>query len=950
MPPKPAERDRALRAGDVQTIIRLFAGATEAQRREHAAAVMAWIRRIQLNEKSHYSSRARDQLAPGEELSDVHQLVPAAYAAVLACGTLAEVKSFYPAWALELGFVDVLKDRRPPWLDDYARFILDESRGRISGYGWRKVRSLVRAGLCRPPAHAGYVLGALEGIQPRQYEIERHRCEQAGLPLPEPPTMLDLLLAERDWLETAFWQLFELDGTGEVSLANHEKYGSMHYAWTEPLVELSRRGVLSRDRLLDASLAALSRDFIQFRAGWFSRFHEALRPTARERADRTDAYLALLASNIPPTVVFAIDGVTLADDERPIPAAKFLPALEPALNARGRAVVRSALDLLDRVAIREPSARPATARAAVTALLNPAIDVQRFALAWLEKHGDRTDADLRRRLDEVSGAVAASLRGRLQAWTAATPPATDRPASATVAITPPVTRAAAVPPPPAPAIPDRTDPSRAIIPLASFDELLDQAAAILETPENPDDIERLLAALVRFAPHRPADFARRVGPLARRAVKRVSPFSFKPHFDPIVQRSLAATVLSWLGDMDVFTRIPVFTSDGAEPFEFLLRRLRVIVDHVRRASPLPLLSAPTHRDGWIAPAALVERWCAWQQAGTAPDLHEQVVALLRLAPERRAEALPAAAVLTGESGAAVRHALGQNSRPGQNVALWLAAYRSHQPFGDLPGLEQLHPHLGPDAGRAAEYTWVARGESHGTAARVGHAFSIESRPPRPEHTDSACLPVLWHTPSEGMGSSSRTLVRWMAHLWPSHRESFFAHGLPRLQRAVDWSDNGDRETPGYLEPLLEPHTELRPMAGLALALGLAAQDPALRGHAQDALIAVISDGRLDAAVLGAAMARLLYIGNNKLMRWAKSLAEVARVSPRHAAAVADVLPRILHADPARAPRDLGALLELLVELSSETGLPLSDPQARAYLGALNGSGKVARLARQLLRG
>ena len=39
-----------------------------------------------------------------------------------------------------------------------------------------------------------------------------------------------------------------------------------------------------RQRLLDASLAALARDFSTYRAGWFSRFHESLAPTDDERA------------------------------------------------------------------------------------------------------------------------------------------------------------------------------------------------------------------------------------------------------------------------------------------------------------------------------------------------------------------------------------------------------------------------------------------------------------------------------------------------------------------------------------------------------------------------------------------------------------------------------------------------------------------------------------------
>jgi hypothetical protein len=69
----------------------------------------------------------------------------------------------------------------------------------------------------------------------------------------------------------------------------------------------------------------------------------------------------------------------------------------------------------------------------------------------------------------------------------------------------------------------------------------------------------------------------------------------------------------------------------------------------------------------------------------------------------------------------------------------------------------------------------------------------------------------------------------------------------------------------------------------------------------------------------------------------------------HVTVVVDLLQRTLNANPNRAPRDLGALLELFVEVLSEVGATVTDPKARAYLSALTGSGKSAKLAKQLLR-
>jgi hypothetical protein len=138
------------------------------------------------------------------------------------------------------------------------------------------------------------------------------------------------------------------------------------------------------------------------------------------------------------------------------------------------------------------------------------------------------------------------------------------------------------------------------------------------------------------------------------------------------------------------------------------------------------------------------------------------------------------------------------------------------------------------------------------------------------------------------------------------------------------------------------------MACLALALCLAAEDGALRGHGQDALIAAISEGRVNMDELGSAMSRLLDTGVNKLARWAKSLREVSRVSGDHATTCAELIMRSLHGDPTKAPRDISMVLELLFELISETGGKLDDARTKNYLAGLTAGGKTAKLVKQLL--
>jgi len=925
MPLSVEKLQKNLRGGDVAAVCKFFEGATEPERRSVALTVVHWCKLLALNWRGGYNKKAAAEVKKLGPIGNWYELMPAAHAAALASASLAEIKAlerrgFVPSEAA----VAILADRRPPWIDDYAELLCEGELRRFGG-NWKQTRALVRAGLCRPPKHENYVLEALNCIWPR-YEQGK-----------EPPKLGDLLLKERDWLESDFWRLFEVDGNGEVSLANCKKYRKSKDTWTDALAELSRRAVLPRDRLLDASLEALSRDFIQFRAGWFSRFHEALVPTSAERAERIDVYLRLLASGIPPTVAFAANAVSIVEQIKPLAAAKLIGALQPALTAKGKAVAKGALQLLEGAAQREPNSKQAICIAAIPALLNEAPEVQKAVFEFLDRHGDKQDPVLRSKLQELEGAVAASLKPRLASWLG-TPPDQAKGRA--------VTGEMDLPRKPL----SRIDPARAVPPITNLDDLIHVAGAVLEEPANPTEIERVLDGISRLCDQRPEDFERRTGFLRKRALKTRDNPGADGSYKPALEHGLAMLFLAWIKGANEFTERPEGLADGQNQYAFLLHRLMAISRRVQVRSAMPLLSAPTHLGGWIEPCVLVERWQEWQKSGLEMDRHDQVLALLRLSPEGREQALELAKDLSGEAGQAFQFALGHEHSTGTNAALWLAAWRSREQQGDLPEFETKHPHLGPDAGVGAQYSWKAWSERR---EFVGHAwthlqFELTTQPRFPKQVDDALLPVLFHGPWQTSEEGKKNMIRWAAQLWPANREAIFAFACQRLEISVDYADAMDREFCAYVEPLAEPHTELRPMACLALALCLAAQDSALRGHGVDGLIAAIAEGRLDVNELGGAMARLLDTGINKFARWAKSLSEVARVSSTHVRAVAELLTRTLYGDPTKAPRDISAFLELLFELLSEIGGKLDDQRARDYIAGLPASGRTARLSRQIL--
>lgn len=114
------------------------------------------------------------------------------------------------------------------------------------------------------------------------------------------------------------------------------------------------------------------------------------------------------------------------------------------------------------------------------------------------------------------------------------------------------------------------------------------------------------------------------------------------------------------------------------------------------------------------------------------------------------------------------------------------------------------------------------------------------------------------------------------------------------------------------------------------------------------MIAAIDDGRLDAQRLGETLRTLLSTALVKLIRWARTLGDAARVSPLHAQVIAGALQFALVDELKWAPKGLHTLLERLKELLIELGEPLAEPRARESLGRLTRSGKTGKLVRELL--
>jgi len=510
----------------------------------------------------------------------------------------------------------------------------------------------------------------------------------------------------------------------------------------------------------------------------------------------------------------------------------------------------------------------------------------------------------------------------------------------------------------------RLDADARLMPIATFDELVERFSAAIEGTDSAEELELILNGINQLADQSPADFDVRVAPLAKRAEKLIgqSPWGTRTA-DPQVRLRMLA--VAWASGQPA--PLPQTSPGVIMVSSFLVLRMVMLSRRARRRLAGPLLATPTHKGGWIDPVALVERAIIWQSIGKTfvpsdadetlgsvgydptvlTDSYDLIQALLRLAPDGRSAALSMAAPLEGKAGAAIRFALGGDESIGKHSGLWVAAARARDPFGTFPELSTQHGDLGPDAAHPARYSWNMKVVA---IHPPGPRLEVQLDPPLTEAHRLANLPLaLLHTDRRHDWSFDNILnIRCRCAVWPANPEACLLRGARVMTERIQSGASTFTPTAPYLEPLFDPDTAFTESAQLALTIALVSKDPGARGLAVDALIALIADGRCAGEEFGLILGKLTATeGIIRLNRLAESLTDVARVSPRHARLAGRITFSAILALKLPLPADLHHLLTPLREWLIATNEPLPAPIA-TVLATIKGAGKTATLANAIL--
>lgn len=801
-------------------------------------------------------------------------------------------------------------------------------------------------------------------------------------------SIADQLRKNPDLLETDIWVLFEFEHfphgwnltSWDIHFSSWEKERRKGEDWKGTFCTLIEEGTIPKKRVLDGIFRSLSQPFTDYESKWYVGLLEQMitREIVPSKEQAEDArFLALLDHpNTSPRSLglkileqlFKLKLIAEKDVLRYIPSI----FLEP---AKGKA--KKAVTLLEKIAKTNEVIRPEVCRIALEGLRHETVDVQQSALDLLLKYDGFADPHIAKSVTQISPSLAASVRGKIPGEKETTKKAIP-PSRRTV-----VEEALEI----------RYEP---IEPVQSFDELFDLAVRLVEKIDDFDEVERFLDGLSRLGNEKPNDFETKTKPLLKRIKAKTAIDESHSANKEIVEYfadllplhgiQLVADVRCLIGSwiLNEFPEIITLEvpydrqwkhlpdderyfrhqfkhgnnkwylheiDSSSNPVLLLFsKRIEAVLSAVIAGRSCPMLSAPTHKNAWIDPSVFVRRFIETKKSALESDDYDRVLALLRLKPEGRKDALKtldASIKKRDDYCNAVRYALGADKvNIGQYAPYWIAAARCRNPFEDDPRVEKAFPNLGPGAGTFARYSLVVENLRYYS----DHAIVVKTAPAIKQSLTSVELADLCLFPSVAIhyGTTRRYegqpgYFPWLNSIWPQNLDPATATTIDSCACDVDTaSDYGF----SHLIPLLgNAAFALHSIGASALFIALSCKSQLTHTSAIDSLITVIADGRLKSGAAISSVRELLGLKALKTIRWSPHLKTISEQSGRHASFVFELLEGVLDQFPAR---ELGVFLEIMNEIGVTLRKQVSSEPCREFLQSLSGSGKAAKLAKKLL--
>ncbi len=1004
----PEDLDKILKKNDVQACLAFFSDMSEAKRKLLATRADAWLKVVlsvaadavpvwwtqsasldRARQTKEESNRLKSELP--KQAQDL-ACVECCRIAVLATANLTEIRKFGEEGVPtpENAFA-VLAARKPKWLDKWMKFACKER----TFTHWLLIRRMEREGLAELEADSNYWSGMAMGLPqrsealPSAFDDDLQLCDMLWSMLDDEPTMLLLSGLPNVPSPEGSYDYRSTLGL-DTSESRERIFVRAADAWEEAIPHLMAKTTIDKTKLNDSMVYWLNRlgaddqesttVNLGTRFSWFGAVYASIEKDEKLKRRNLPRIVGLLNAPNRFAIRWAIEKLRSYDAEL-LPVDDIGAGMASLFRIKGREHAAEAMVLLKHMANSPGVDKKQIAHIALEGLEHSSQEIHKKSLDLIGKLGVADDAGfamaLRERLSCLSGLlreradklvkgaltdVAGSncggdlepeqesfddlgdLESRINLLEESVKElAGINEAVAALKNTAPYVKALSFATYQIP----RLNLTTAVTPITDVDDLIFRMIQIIEGNADAETMELVMDGVSRLCDQHEDNLAELFSPLHNRVQQSMASAGWRfltgGPFSHVI-----TLIAAWSEQRALNVQSPfVDQLVNQSPGDFFALRIQGVVNRVLKRVSRPLLSAPTHKGGWVDPRIMVERQRSYSLDGLgAVDGADFIQALLRCTPDGRVEALRDSRDISGEFGAALRFAFGGDlegdvTRP----ELWVAAARARAPECDFDFLSERFSDLGPDSAICARYKRCFVEIQQALASRrtqYDDVACIEITPGPQPRQDRVWFPTeLLHQPS--YHNNGRRLGSFV---WPQFQESLFSVSLQRLAGYLET----ERFDCSGLEMLLDPDVNASGLMCPLILIGLGAKQFETGQFFEDALVACIEDGRLDGIIIGAAASDHIFDSITQT-RWIKAFRNVAKVSPLHNQVIRISIENILagRSNPDSNPPI--KFLELLYELCLDVEEGMVSDAVPAYLSsvAAKGKGKGALLAKQLLK-
>lgn len=501
-------------------------------------------------------------------------------------------------------------------------------------------------------------------------------------------------------LEKHIWLIFQFETSIHFSDRYHQLQNSKKdfRHWIEALRNCASKGLISRDRLLRESILATGRNFNKSLSGWFVELFEALEPTQSELLNLQSELINTLSSQHSRAVNAALSGIRKIVDCKELNANVLLDNVPILLSSDTKSVVSKSIALLEKIIRNHPSIKELACIQVCQAFVHNDEEIQNKAAKLLVKYHDEKKQPVNDEIAKYADSILMSAKTILADFITST----SETQTANIAI----------------------ESSRSASPVAiervtSVDELIFLASQAFDN-NDPLHIDLLPAALVDLQDQIDGLTLHKLEPALQRAYTFIigdwpSTMGYLDHllatfFIDVTKLFISKYPNEGSSLQGIHSTFKQKDADNKAKWSWYNHRILELAtwsvhskdttyiihktilinayEKIKTRSRSPLLSTPTHQYGFVDPLTLVNRLALYQQINQRPDIYDFQLALSRVAPFNRSEAIQESGrSLKGETSRIVKFLLEPNFRPSppfETPSLWFMAGLSKAPLENFP--------------------------------------------------------------------------------------------------------------------------------------------------------------------------------------------------------------------------------------------------------------------------